>query len=150
MDEVWSERDTTPANIEAALRKIVSDAIEPFKVRSDCFEVSGPDVPLPPKSAVTLALAVHELGTNAAKYGALSNDSGRVLLHWSATPDRLQLKWREEGGPPVRPPTRRGFGSRLIERGLAAELKGKVVIEFEETGVICSVDAPLSAAGSKK
>jgi PAS domain S-box-containing protein len=130
-----------------SLRKIVGDAIEPFKVRSDCFNVSGPNVALPPKSAVTLALAVHELGTNAAKYGALSDDSGRVLLHWSTAGDRLRLTWREEGGPPVRAPTRRGFGSRLIERGLAAELKGKVVVEFEETGLICSVDAPLPAAG---
>ena len=129
-----------------SLRKIVSDAIEPFKLRSDCFEVSGPDVSLPPKSAVTLALAVHELGTNAAKYGALSTDSGRVILHWSTAAGRLRITWREEGGPPVSVPAHRGFGSRLIERGLASELKGEVVIAFEPAGLICTVDAPLPAA----
>ncbi len=126
-----------------SLRTIVADAIEPFRARSDCFEVSGPDVPLPPKTAVTLALALHELATNAAKYGALLAESGCVRLQWSISGRRLLLTWREEGGPRIGPPTRRGFGTRLIERGLAAELKGHVSLAFEERGVVCTVDAPL-------
>ena len=139
----------TNENWEAvSLRTIVNDTIEPFRARRECFEVSGPDVPLPPKTAVTLALALHELGTNAAKYGALLAESGRVHLIWSISGDRLRLTWREEGGPRVCPPARRGFGSRLIERGLAAELKGHVSIAFEEKGVVCAVDAPLPEPGA--
>lgn len=126
-----------------SLRTIVNDAIKPFMGRSECFEVGGPDLPLPPKTAVTLALALHELGTNASKYGALSVESGRVHLHWSISDERLRLTWREEGGPRVVSPVRMGFGSRLIERGLAAELNGRASVAFEEAGVVCTVDAPL-------
>lgn len=129
-----------------SLRKVVNDAIEPFRTRSGSFAVSGPDVPLPPKTAVTLSLAMHELGTNAAKYGAISGELGCVQVSWSTSGGRLRLTWREEGGPRVNPPTKRGFGSRLIERGLAAELQGAVTIAFEEKGVVCLVDAPLPDA----
>ena len=139
----------TNARWEAvSLRKIVTDAIEPFRGQRESFVIDGPDVPLPPKTAVTLALALHELGTNAAKYGALTADAGCIHLDWTISGDRLRLTWREGGGPRVTPPARRGFGSRLIERGLAAELKGRVSLAFEETGVICTVDAPLPDAGA--
>lgn len=125
------------------LRKILDDALAPFHARPDSFSLDGPDVALPPKAAVTLALAIHELGTNAAKYGALSTSSGEVRLEWSVDGGRLRLTWKESGGPTVSPPDRRGFGSRLIERGLAAELRGTATIHFEESGVLCRVDAPL-------
>jgi two-component sensor histidine kinase len=96
--------------------------------------------------ALALAMALHELATNAVKYGALSNKSGTVAIAWSvsngATPPRLSLSWTEAGGPPVAPPGRRGFGSRLIERSLAQDLDGRVEIAFAATGVVCTVDAP--------
>jgi two-component sensor histidine kinase len=98
-----------------------------------------------PKTGVSLAMAVHELATNALKYGSFSNDSGTVTVSWQAEGERLTLEWRERGGPRVEPPARRGFGSRMIERGLAAELAGKVTIDFEPEGVVCRVDAPLPA-----
>jgi two-component sensor histidine kinase len=91
-------------------------------------------------------MAVHELCTNAVKYGALSNDAGRVEVVWRIEDGRLRLTWRERGGPPVFPPTRRGFGSRLLEAGLAAELGGSVELAFEPEGLVCRIDAPLSAA----
>ena len=137
----------TNENWEAVcLRKIVDDAVAPFRPGRDCFEAAGPDVLLPPKTAVTLALALHELGTNAAKYGALTAEGGCVGLNWSVAGGRLRLTWREQGGPPVGQPPRRGFGLRLIERGLAAELNGAVSVAFEESGVVCTIDAPLPVA----
>gem|GEM_PF-1267348 len=134
----------------AEFRDILSDAVAPFQ-RSDrgAFVLSGPDLRLPPKTAVSFALAFHELSTNAAKYGALSNDAGRVLVDWAVIgdrPGRLKLTWREEGGPPVVEPTRRGFGSRMIERGLAAELGGLVRVSYPAEGVVCEIDAPLPDA----
>jgi two-component sensor histidine kinase len=94
-------------------------------------------------------MALQELATNAAKYGALANETGEVRLTWSreAFPPHLHLRWEETGGPPVSPPARRGFGSRLIERSLAHDLGGTVAIEFAPGGVVCVVDAPLTHQG---
>jgi two-component sensor histidine kinase len=92
-------------------------------------------------------MALQELVTNAVKYGALSNGTGQIRIHWTlddtSTPQRLHLAWEESEGPPVQSPVRRGFGTRLIERSLAQELAGEVRIAFPETGVVCAVDAPL-------
>jgi PAS domain S-box-containing protein len=110
------------------------------------FEVEGPDIALSPKTVLAIALALHELATNAVKYGALSNDSGTVRISWRAEEaedgKRLIFVWEERGGPAVIEPRRRGFGSKLIERGLAAELQGEVRIDFRESGVVCTISAP--------
>jgi PAS domain S-box-containing protein len=129
----------------ADLRSIVEGVVAPYAGGSNCFAVEGPELALPPKVAVSLALGLHELCTNAAKYGALSVAEGQVRVVWAAEGDRLQLEWREAGGPPVAAPATRGFGTRMIERGLSAELRGKVEICFEATGVICTIDAELPA-----
>jgi two-component sensor histidine kinase len=93
-------------------------------------------------------MALHELATNAVKYGALSNKSGSIEVSWELqngiAPPRLTLRWMEAGGPPVVPPHRRGFGSRLIERTLADDLDGQVEIAFPPTGVVCTVSAPVA------
>jgi two-component sensor histidine kinase len=98
--------------------------------------------------ALALAMALQELATNAVKYGALANDTGEVRITWDVEPalpgPRLHLRWEESGGPPVQAPTRRGFGSRLIERSLSQELNGIARIEFRSTGIVCTVDAPLA------
>ncbi len=115
------------------------------------FDLSGPSVRLSPRTALSLSMALHELATNAVKYGALSTPAGRILLRWARTPgaqsdtERLNLVWTERGGPPVTPPAKRGFGSRLIERGLAAELSGEAAIQFEPEGVVCRIQALLDA-----
>jgi two-component sensor histidine kinase/PAS domain-containing protein len=132
----------------AVLAEIISDAVGAttgaLAARVTC---SGPEVVLPPQTAVSLAMAVHELSTNAIKHGALSGAAGVVSVAWEVVPGdagpRLRLQWRESGGPPVAAPSRRGFGSRMIERGLAAELHGKVTLEFDSTGLRCTIDAPL-------
>lgn len=109
--------------------------------------LSGPPVLLPPKEALSITIALHELFTNAVKYGALSNDSGRISLEWKRTGDadaRLELTWREIGGPMVAAPKRRGFGSRLLERTLAYDLDGEVSLDFDPAGLICFIAAPLA------
>ena len=93
-------------------------------------------------AASWIALLFHELATNAAKYGALSNDTGRISVHWAVDNEALTFDWREEGGPPVAPVSRAGFGTRLIKRTLAAELNGSAELEFEPTGLVCRVEAP--------
>nr|WP_077967709.1 PAS domain S-box protein [Ensifer adhaerens] len=131
---------------KAELRAIVAQSISPYS--PDRFEVSGPSIQVPPRAVVSICLALHELATNAAKYGALSVDKGRVAITWTleaGSPARLILRWEETGGPLVKQPTRRGFGSRLIESLLAAELNGTVNIAYDPQGVICEVDAHLLA-----
>ncbi len=137
----------TQRNWEAAsIRSIISAALLPFQCSDSSVAMAGPDVLLPPQTSVSLALAVHELATNAAKYGALSLPSGQVSIRWDIVEDRLKWEWIEFGGPPVLPPESRGFGTRMIERALAAELSGEVQIEFLPTGVACLLDAPLPRA----
>ncbi len=143
----------TRANWDGAyLREVVHRALEPFQTaRGDRFAVSGVDIRLPPRIALALAMAIQELGTNAVKYGALSSDEGRIAIDWSVTDKkdgpRLTMKWEERDGPPVASPERRGFGTRLIERSLAQELNGSVEIDFAPKGVICTINAPLTAEG---
>ena len=135
----------------AVLGEIIGESVEAtsgtLAARVDC---DGPDVVLPPQTAVSVAMAVHELSTNAIKYGALSNDTGRVMVSWTVDQGtegaRLALQWVESGGPQVAPPSRRGFGSRMIERGLASELHGTAVLEFAPDGVRCTINAPLPSA----
>ena len=139
----------TRENWEGAnLQEIVNQAIEPYRRREENrFKIKGGAVRLPPRTALVLAMALQELATNAVKYGALSNDTGRVEIAWKVDPaldiPRLQLRWREAGGPPVELPTRRGFGSRLIERSLAQDLDGHVSLEFAPAGLVCTIDAPV-------
>ena len=135
--ESW-ERASLGAVVEAALAGCGADPSR--------LEIEGPEVSLAPRTAVSLALAFHELGTNAMKYGALSNDDGAVEVRWSLhgpEDQRLRLQWTERGGPEVAPPGRRGFGSRMIERGLAAELGGTVNMDYRPEGLVSTIDAPL-------
>jgi PAS domain S-box-containing protein len=110
--------------------------------------IEGPEILLDPQMAVTLTMAIHELSTNALKYGALSNDTGKVTVQWKTIDhpgscSRMHFSWTESGGPAVEAPLKRGFGSRLIERGIASELRGNVKLIFEPGGIVCTIDAPL-------
>jgi two-component system CheB/CheR fusion protein len=129
-----------------ALRDLILSTLRPYGAPNPArFSVSGPDVRVQPKSAVALSMAIHELSTNAAKYGALSVESGRVAIGWTVTNGRFRLRWQEHGGPPVSPPTRKGFGSIMIERVLAEQLGGGVTISYDASGVVCSIDVPFDA-----
>jgi PAS domain S-box-containing protein len=128
-----------------SLERIAKVILKQSEDGSGRIRVSGPPVLLPPKEALSITMALHELCTNAMKYGALSNEAGRVDVEWSRSAGpRLRLTWRERGGPTVLPPQRRGFGSRLLERSLALDLDGEVQLSFEPSGLVCLIDAPLS------
>lgn len=129
---------------------VLRQAVHSHQESEERLNISGPETQVSAKSALALTLAAHELATNAIKYGAWSVPEGVVSIRWitEALPGgdtRLQLEWRESGGPPVVRPTRRGFGSRLIERGLAAELNGTASLDFPEAGLVCRVDAVIRA-----
>lgn len=134
----------------AGLHDLIEAALEPFEVadgRAERFQVEGPNIRLIPKATLALGIAFHELATNAVKYGAFSNDVGTIRISWNTEmrPDgeRLILTWREKDGPVVVQPTNRGFGSQVIERGLAHELGGKVRFDYLPEGLACTIDLPV-------
>lgn len=137
--------DTEGAGMEAVIAGALAlhDDGQPGR-----FALGGPPVAVGPRVALSLALMIHELATNAAKYGALSLPGGRVTVAWSVVPDgadaTVHLAWSERGGPPVTAPAHRGFGSRLIERGLAGAVGGAVSLDYAPEGLTCRVAAPLS------
>jgi len=136
-DESWESAD---------IRDVVAGALEPFGGGNERrFHIEGPPLRLSPKVALSFALALHELATNAAKYGALSVPQGRIEVIWNLEgldgARRLRLRWVEKDGPLVAPPSRKGFGSRLIERGLAGELRGSAQVSYPPSGVMCEIDA---------
>lgn len=130
---------------------ILRDEFAPYQ-REDSGNVRlcGPEIILDPRSALMLGMAAHELVTNAAKYGALSTRTGVVDVTWKvqAGAGEISICWLERGGPKVSPPSRRGFGRILLERALASDLKGRVVLNFDEDGLKCSITLPL-AEGAK-
>jgi PAS domain S-box-containing protein len=135
----------------ADVREVVEQAIAAHRAPGQArFRISGPGLMLQPKAALALSLALHELATNAVKYGALSTQAGSIDIEWQVTrdPKRFRLRWSETGGPKVEPPERRGFGSRLVERGLSQDIAGDVRLDFTIDGVMCSVDAPLHEVAS--
>ena len=122
----------------APLRDLLAQQLEPFGGAESRFRFEGPDIDLSPQVALALSLAFHELATNAAKYGALADPGGRIEVMWSLGGDLdhgLELEWKEMDGPPLAPPKRRGFGTRLIERTIAAQLDGRVDMRFASTGL---------------
>jgi PAS domain S-box-containing protein len=131
----------------ASLQELTKNALEASTVDSRRISVEGPEVQLQPKQALAIAMAVHELCTNALKYGALSNEEGRITVQWSKSSrpqSQLQFVWRETGGPPVVPPKRRGFGSQLIEQALTHELDAEVTLDFRAEGLVCTITAAFS------
>ncbi len=133
---------------EGTLRELVETELEPFRGRE--LRIEGPGLVLTPKAGLSVAMAIHELASNAAKYGSLSDPNGQLAVTWVATngPDRrLKLDWTESGGPRVPGvPIRRGFGTTLIERSLGFEFNAKVERNFAPSGVVCTIDLPLTAA----
>ena len=130
-----------------SLRDMIQRALAPFqKNRTARFSVSGPDAILSANPALLLATAIHELATNAVKYGALSNETGAISVTWTiegaCDTRKLALAWRESGGPPVGAPERKGFGSTLIERALQQE-QGHSCFDFRPEGVICQLEMKL-------
>ncbi|MCW6512235.1 PAS domain-containing protein [Lichenifustis flavocetrariae] len=133
---------------EVGLSEVLEQTLEPLGLL-ERVSIEGGEVPLHPKEALTLTLAFHELASNAVSHGALSTPfGGKVDVSWlleeAPKGDRIRLRWRESGGPPVSPPLSKGFGRRLIEGGLAQDLNADVRLGFEPTGVVCEIVMPAS------
>nr|WP_272876788.1 PAS domain-containing protein [Neoroseomonas terrae] len=130
---------------EMSLRILVETELAPYDREGRNLSIKGGDVALTPKAGMALALAIHELASNAAKYGALSTPAGHLAVEWTIAEDEmLTLIWAEAGGPHVRPPSRRGFGTTLIERALTAELDAEVNRQFLASGLLCTIRLALT------
>jgi PAS domain S-box-containing protein len=139
--DVLIKTESASANI----KKLIDVVLAPHRGDENRFHLSGPDVTLSQKQALGLSLALHELATNATKYGALSSAGGRVNIDWTLSPDHtFDLCWMESGGPAVDAPTRKGFGSRLIERMVAAYFNGETALTFGPSGVVFKLTGPVA------
>ncbi len=127
----------------AIMADVVREALSPHCSDGDRAAISGPPIALDGRRAHALTLALHELATNAAKYGALSLDGGWIELTWTGANGQLELVWREHEGPAVAAPARQGFGSMLITRSLGAAFGGKVDLDFRKDGVVCRLISPM-------
>jgi two-component sensor histidine kinase len=130
----------------ALVHDLIEGALAPYAGKDGArIHASGPDLRLAPRSALTVAMALHELATNAAKYGALSNAHGKIYVDWAAadTAGEFRLIWRETGGPPVAVPARSGFGTRLIEGG-TKQIGGSAALDFRPEGLVCTLVCPLA------
>lgn len=131
--------------VSTSLAEVVHHALSPYGMER--FAIGGPRVMLMPRAAVILTLAFNELATNATKYGALSEPGGQVAVKWHEQAQGIELLWQECGGPPVVSPTRRGFGSRLVEQMIAYEVDGDSELAFAPEGVTCRMRFPINSKG---
>jgi len=135
------------------LQDVIRRVLQPYLLNNpERIRMFGPSVPLSPRLAVVLSMIIHEIATNAAKYGALSNDTGIIAIDWEVIHEfkpKLRLIWTETGGPPVVVPVHRGFGSRLIERSARDQLGGEATVDFLPRGVVCTVTCSLDDEGSR-
>ncbi len=144
--DLLSQRDWN----DALLSEVVTSELAPYLDPTDPHaDLEGPEVALAPNDALSLGLALHELATNAAKYGALSTPDGRVSIKWRlAAPKVCEVDWKESGGPPVTTPDRRGFGLELIEKIVSHELRAAVELHFDPDGVRCRLKVPVRGLGT--
>ena len=132
----------------ASLRDVIADELQPYAPRDERRVVMyGDPLELNPKQVISFGMFVHELATNAAKYGALSTPSGQIVVSWNVDRENggptLMMRWQENGGPPVAPPSRQGFGSRLIEQTIKESLGGTIEIAYPPEGIRCAIAVPL-------
>lgn len=139
--DLLSHSDWSDAPVEGVIRS----ELAPYMADQDSHvEMSGPEISLAPNDALSLGLAIHELATNAAKYGALSCETGRIHINWQlVSPEVAEVHWREEGGPEVVAPAKRGFGRDLLEKIVAHELRSTVDLQFHPEGVECRLRVPV-------
>lgn len=133
---------------ETRINEVVETALAPHRTGKGSFLIDGPDLAIGSKQALAMTMALHELSTNAVKYGALSVGDGAVHVEWGGGydegKDTFTFRWTEKGGPPVESPTRRGFGSRMIERALPGYFGGSAELTYEREGLIFNLTAPMS------
>jgi two-component sensor histidine kinase len=143
---------TANAWATAATSDVVESALRPYRTGRGRFFIAGPNIILGSKQALSLSLALHELATNAMKYGSMSNENGTVHISWSRTESvdgpLFRFLWHEQHGPKVEPPSKQGFGSRLIERVLRADFGGTIVAHYETAGLKFELTAPFKNLGN--
>lgn len=132
----------------ASIRQLLSAQLSQYSSRSSPnVIIEGPELVVKPEAALSLGLAFHELATNAAKYGALRNSTGKLFVEWQVKEQNgessLVFEWRESGGPPVEAPTREGFGTRLLKRAIGASFQGDLAMEYAPEGLVCRMSLPL-------
>ena len=132
------------ANLDA----VVGNAVQAYLAdHPKCVETGGEPIPLPPGHSVAISMVLHELGANAAKYGALSHSEGRLRVFWRKLADEVgthvELCWEERGGSQIAPPKAKGFGSRLIEQAVSYQLGGTVEMNYSAEGLTCRITFPL-------
>ncbi len=130
-----------PSSVGIGVSELIAEIIKPYRHAGEHgqFTLRGPEVHLSDKDGVSLGMALHELCTNAVKYGALSSDTGRVTIDWTVSGGQLDLVWAELGGPPVEAPTNNGFGTRLLTRGLLQPPNGEIRLDYRSLGLVCHV-----------
>jgi len=137
----------------APILSVIERALVPHLSGSGRFVLEGINLDLTAKQAMSMSLTIHELATNAAKYGALSTSKGQVHVKWGLEDgpagEQFLFNWTETGGPAVAEPTRKGFGTRLITRALAADFNGQVRIEYAPSGIVCVLACPANAVSSQ-
>ena len=127
----------------ANLHTLVTEELAPYHLQGTSrAHINGPELVLEPKSTQTIAMVLHELTTNAVKYGALSVPSGCLLIEWSRGETQLVIRWCETGGPPVKPPSRQVFGTRVVGR-VVHDLEGKLQFDWNPAGLACEIIIPL-------
>ncbi len=136
----------------APLEVLMNQLLEPLAgAAQERVTMDGPAFDVSPRAALSLTMALSELATNAAKYGSFRSDTGTLSVRWNVEQgeaggaNMLKLQWQERGGPTVSPPTRRGFGARLIERCIETDLRGTIDLVFDPSGVSCHMAIPLSS-----
>ncbi len=133
----------------AEITKLVDEELAPYQV-NDQIVFDGSNIQLQPATAQTLAMALHELVTNSAKYGALSTLTGRLGIHWKIEADVLNILWEERDGPPVVEPVSRGFGTRSVIASIESQLGGQAEFDWRPEGLICRLSVPLKQAGASR
>ncbi len=127
------------------LKRVIADILQPYaQTGSEKFFLYGPDVQISPRSITGIALILHELATNAAKYGALKHPDGRLLVSWAMS-DVLSLEWSERGGPPSSAPSKTGFGGTLTRRTVESQFKGTIEYRWEPSGLDISIRLPMAS-----
>jgi PAS domain S-box-containing protein len=127
------------------LSDLVAGQLAHFEAVADRVHLSGPPILLPPAAAQALGMAVHELATNAAKYGSLSNEDGQVDISWTVENQRFRISWRESGGPPVAPPERKGFGTTVLQKMAASAMSGEVSLDYSPEGFVWELACPMAS-----
>jgi two-component sensor histidine kinase len=128
---------TRDATVAAPIRDVIGNALRAhMDAGSQRVRLEGPEIALPADMTLPLSLVIHELATNATKYGSLGSDDGVLIVSWEAEGPDVRLSWREQGGPPVRVPTTKGFGSTLIERAFPARSSATCAFDFRPTGLV--------------